>query len=400
MDLNNTTNECQFACESFIAFDSVYAGYVHRPLTFAICAIGTLANALNIIVLTRKEMSSPTNVLLTGLSIAQLGLVVNNLLLTSFDTLRDNCTPGLRSYSWSIFKIINVNLSVVCHSIALSHTVTLAIFRYIAVRIPTKARVWVTCKTAKYTVAFIYVIIPIICVPTYFSAIVVELDEEEKLKDPCTELLNETVFDLDFSNETLLSFTLFAYGATLKLLPCVIITLLSYGLVKSLQRVAAKRATMKHSEEQKSYSRENTNKTASERNQRNRITTMLLVIVLLFVAVEFPQGLMALLCGILGKQFAYEVYNNVADLFSMLTLLYSSINFILYCVMSTQFQSVFKKLFCTKFNIQAKSAQFDRFVLLPRFTGGGVVTRMNRSSAHSSDKNYMAVCPLPEVVCI
>lgn len=71
----------------------------HKPLTLVICIFGVAANALNIIVLTRKRMISPTNVLLTGLSVNQLLLLLSYLSLLLFNFLLENClAPCKHSY--------------------------------------------------------------------------------------------------------------------------------------------------------------------------------------------------------------------------------------------------------------------------------------------------------------
>lgn len=68
---------------------------IHLPLSVMICLFGVVANTLNVIVLTRRSMASPTNVLLTGLSAAQLFLLMNYLLLLTFNVCASSCLiPG------------------------------------------------------------------------------------------------------------------------------------------------------------------------------------------------------------------------------------------------------------------------------------------------------------------
>ncbi len=54
---------------------------------------------------------------------------------------------------------------------------------------------------------------------------------------------------------------------------------------------------------------------------------------LLCVLVEFPHGLLNLCTGIFGAAFGFLVYDHLGSFMEMLTLLYSSINFVLYCTM-------------------------------------------------------------------
>lgn len=77
----------------------------------------------------------------------------------------------------------------------------------------------------------------------------------------------------------------------------------------------------------------------------DRTTRMLLAVLLLFLITEFPQGLLALLSGLLGDNFFKSCYIPIADLMDFIALLNSAINFILYCSMSKKFRDTFSKVF-------------------------------------------------------
>lgn len=79
--------------------------------------------------------------------------------------------------------------------------------------------------------------------------------------------------------------------------------------------------------------------------QSDRTTRMLLSILLLFLATEFPTGFIALLSGIFGDSFFHAVYYPLGDILDTLALINSAVNFILYCTMSEQFRHTFAKLF-------------------------------------------------------
>ncbi len=68
--------------------------------------------------------------------------------------------------------------------------------------------------------------------------------------------------------------------------------------------------------------------------KHDRTTRMLLAVLFLFLLTEFPQGILALLSGILGDAFFSECYGHLAELMDILALINSAINFILYCLMS------------------------------------------------------------------
>nr|CAD7260611.1 unnamed protein product [Timema shepardi] len=82
----------------------------------------------------------------------------------------------------------------------------------------------------------------------------------------------------------------------------------------------------------------------SER-RTDRTTKMLVAVLLLFFITEFPQGVLGLLSGILGRCFFQNCYHRFGEIMDMLALLNGAINFILYCSMSRQFRTTFGHLF-------------------------------------------------------
>ena len=55
-----------------------------------------------------------------------------------------------------------------------------------------------------------------------------------------------------------------------------------------------------------------------------------------------------MLSAILGQQFFLECYNPVGEMMDMVTLTNSSANFILYCLMSSQFRKTMRKIYSMK----------------------------------------------------
>lgn len=70
-----------------------------------VCLLGTIANTLNIIVLTRREMRSPTNAILTGLAVADLAVMLEYIPYTVHDYILSARLPREEqlSYSWACF---------------------------------------------------------------------------------------------------------------------------------------------------------------------------------------------------------------------------------------------------------------------------------------------------------
>ena len=51
-----------------------------------------------------------------------------------------------------------------------------------------------------------------------------------------------------------------------------------------------------------------------------------------------------MLSAILGKQFFYDCYNPVGEMMDMMALINSAANYILYCLMSSDFRQTLRKL--------------------------------------------------------
>lgn len=131
-----------------------------------------------------------------------------------------------------------------------------------------------------------------------------------------------------------------------KLIPCIALTYLSLALIRVLYKANQRKQRLK----QRGIDYNNIahqNLVVSNSQNCDRTTRMLLVILLLFLATEFPSGLLALFSAILGDEFSLNVYHNLGEVMDLLALTNSAINFILYCTMSRLFRKTFSKLFCT-----------------------------------------------------
>ncbi len=94
----------------------------------------------------------------------------------------------------------------------------------------------------------------------------------------------------------------------------------------------------------------NSTKSLRHKHQTDRTTRMLVAVLVLFLVTEIPQGVMALLSGVLGRQFFTSCYTKgMGEILDLLALLNSAINFLLYCSMSRQFRRAartqFRRLF-------------------------------------------------------
>uniref|UniRef100_A0A2S2NI55 FMRFamide receptor n=1 Tax=Schizaphis graminum TaxID=13262 RepID=A0A2S2NI55_SCHGA len=368
----------------------VYVHY-HGYASLLVCAFGSVANVLNIAVLTRKEMVSPTNAILTGLAVADLLVMVEYVPFAYHMYLRPTNYPRADrfSYNWSLFVLLHSDFSQAFHTISIWLTVTLAVWRYVAVVHPQLNRIWCRMETTLSAIALGYVVCPIICIPSYlsfnlFSRVetldangnrpTVVLQSALRRANNGTDvhsghgtsgggggssgagggggsgvangshggvgpLRNVTLYYVnvsDLATSTYLAdINFWVYSVVIKIIPCVALTVLSLRLICALLEAKRRRAKLTGSGR----------KSADKERQTDRTTRMLLAVLMLFLITEFPQGILGLLTLLLGKRFFQDCYQNMGEVMDMLALVNSAINFILYCVMSRQFRNTFSLLF-------------------------------------------------------
>lgn len=107
-----------------------YHGYV----SLIVCSFGTFTNMLNIIVLTRQDTkTTPINRILTGLATADVLVMLEYIPFAIYKYL---VLPECRifPYGWAVFVLFHMHFTQLFHTISIALTLTLAVWRYIAIR--------------------------------------------------------------------------------------------------------------------------------------------------------------------------------------------------------------------------------------------------------------------------
>lgn len=118
---------------------------IHGYLSLTVCILGCIANVANVVVLTRREIRSPTNAILTGLAVADFLVMIDYIPFSWFDYILPNMNhmrKTLFSYSTAWYIMFHSIFAQICHTISIWLTVTLAVWRYIAVAYPHRNRIW------------------------------------------------------------------------------------------------------------------------------------------------------------------------------------------------------------------------------------------------------------------
>lgn len=338
--MSNATEGFNFTCGS--GLDAFHASYVsiHGWASLLVCIFGSIANGLNIAVLTRREMSSPTNAILTGLAVADMLVMIEYIPYAVHSYLYHRPKRETYTYAWTVFVLFHSNFAQVFHTISIWLTVTLAVWRYIAIAHPQKNREWCSYRRTIMAIVGAYVICPLICFPLYVTTQVtsknVTLDANDRqvnltIQNSSYHQIGGNINGVDTNNATLYYVALtesaqnglkemnfWIYSVVIKLIPCVALTILSLRLIMALIEAKKRRkklttTTLVKMEESINLAEGKKRKRKASRmmdkeKQTDRTTKMLLAVLLLFLLTEFPQGTLGLLSVVLGPNFFNTCY--------------------------------------------------------------------------------------------
>lgn len=212
----------------------------------------------------------------------------------------------------------------------------ISFFRY-----PEKNRVLCSNKRCTVAITLSYILPFVICSPIYF---IFDIKSTKVVEDKEYTLYHTSLSEIALSHENLLIFYFWMYGVIFKLLPCFILTIISFWLIRTIFKAKKRKQVLRLYYSCAVNEENNLRKTKSER-RAERTTKMLVAVLLLFLITEFPQGIFGLLIGMRGKCFFLKCYQNLGDIMDILALINGAINFILYCSMNRMFRITFGQMF-------------------------------------------------------
>uniref|UniRef100_A0A7E4VHE1 G_PROTEIN_RECEP_F1_2 domain-containing protein n=1 Tax=Panagrellus redivivus TaxID=6233 RepID=A0A7E4VHE1_PANRE len=365
----------------FEAVSSFAGGYgsIHPYLAMGLCIAGTLMNIITVIVLTRPQMQSPVNILLCAVALCDI-IVMGTyfVFVVHFLLAADHrCDYRDYSYPWAIFMMFHAHASVIFHSTSIWLTVLLAQIRVLTIRRAT------TGPTTSINIKMTVIISILTCLamaavnlPNFLTFEIVEYPAEAYLTclHPAVEdeilddqIIQETLapsilptlaslttfsprteptIEPDYSNETghlvyslkahddcfKLKLAFWSNGMVYKVVPCILLTISIVALLKIIADVSHRRKSLCQ--------------VMKKKVPHDHTTPMLVAVLSIFLVAELPQGMMLVLTGVFSSEtFHQKFYVSLGDFMDLLSLLNSAVNFVIYCVMSRKFRSVFFKLF-------------------------------------------------------
>ncbi|CAD6191612.1 unnamed protein product [Caenorhabditis auriculariae] len=361
--------------QSFIYdwFQSINTFYrpIHAYLSILLCILGTVANFCNIVVLTRRTMRTPVNMILTAMASCDTVVLFSNLIYTthySFVAFQ-HCHPKHWSYAWALFLIAHAHLSLVAHSSSVWLSVMLALVRYMTLRSRgNMGGMQVTLRHSYIAIAATISVVALLNAPNFLNYKI----NERRLNETCAVLdphYNNApaylpgIADIAKARHCLVfRLAFWISGLVFKMLPCALLSLFVWLLLRILREVRENRQrllkTSRHTPTPVNTRNGRLSLTTgtNEKLTRNgslrargekvdRTTHMLLAIVAVMLVTEIPQGIMAVLSGMLSAEFRHNIYNNLGDLLDLLSLCGACCSFIIYCSMSGQFRNEFRRVF-------------------------------------------------------
>ncbi|XP_064610927.1 G-protein coupled receptor dmsr-1-like [Liolophura sinensis] len=333
MELDNATVTDM---SSLMTFAYYYAN-VHGYISICVCAFGIVTNFFNVTVLTRKNMRTPTNYILSWLAVSDIITMISYVPFA----VHFYCfyPPGQISeeknnLSWMTLMLVHVNLSATTHTISIWLCVALAIFRYLHIRNPSKGQATRRRRLArtKLIILSTYVASVIALIPNYMSNVL------ERIHDNATDQVVFVFKDTKLgSGETdpMYLINAWLYSVTAKIIPCILMSIFGALLIYNIHfknRSRRKRLVISGA-------------SSLRLSEHSRTTKMLLTVIVLFLVTEFPQGVLVILSAV-RPQFFETIYLPLGDVMDIVALINNAINFVLYCTMSAQFRRTFLKLYC------------------------------------------------------
>lgn len=312
--------------------DPIYRN-IHGYLSVIICSIGIMLNIVNILAWSRKDTVA-SDVLLSALGVTDGFSLLSYLIYSAYFFLITG--PGQNMYHSErgmYVVVVGFHSFLTFHMFSNFLTLSLAIIRYFHVcRGYSKF-----CETrfSYFIIMFGLIVTVLVALPFYFYYEIYDLAEESES--------GYWIMKSDFAREHVYGFQvplLWIYGVIFKLIPCVLMIILSGSMVNSIRRAKKRKDQL-------------TNRSIHRKSRRNcmeynRTTLMLLMIVVIYVLTETPIAISAFLSGLQRAEshfFYFLLYSTVGDILDLLTVLNASANFFVYITMCTRFRRRIRVIF-------------------------------------------------------
>lgn len=317
--------------------------YVHPYISLVVCLFGITTNIINILILTRKELRSSINCVLSGIAISDLCLMLCYMPFVIHFYIESDLTPSPQKYSlgWTRFLMFHGNFTAVLHTTSIWLAVYLAVYRYYFLRSPSPRNKCFKFRSTCLVIPATLVMSALIMCPNY---IITQVEQKEISPNQTLYRLKDMGIGTSNPNPTALAM-FWIYGTAGKIIPSVLIAIFGGMLLNTLVDVKQRTDSLKSC------------LGGQRSHQHHRTTMMLLIIIVMYLITELPQGIMVLI-SCYTEGFFQNVYMPLGDIMDIIALVNNSVNFILYCSMSQKFRKSFLEMM-PKHEAKGYTAEFE-----------------------------------------
>lgn len=327
-EMDGTGEDLDKKYEDFYHTAQFITGLICYPV---LCILGLTGNILSLIVLNQKKMLTSTNVILTALAVADLIKLLNDALyFLVLILLRTHPEAGNRMMGYMYPVSHYIFNQAVCITAWL--TVSVAVERYISVCHATRAKMICTVERARIVSILVFILMSLLAVPSalrYTKITVYDNTTNTSYYEIAPSALG--------NNRQFMTAYIWLQNLLRSLIPLFVLIILNTCIIHSLRKQRVKGKKM---------------------SARNRITLMLITIVVVFLICITPDAIMSTFFGY-GYVEANNLVKGVREFTDMLLAVNSAVNFVIYCAFSKVFRDTFISIFCKKYAESRKRRKRD-----------------------------------------
>ncbi|XP_076455562.1 nociceptin receptor-like [Babylonia areolata] len=294
-----------------------------------LCVTGITGNTLSLIVLSHRDMATSTNVYLSALAVSDTLKLLNDLLYFVMLTISLTSPPSAEVMMVNVYPYAHYVFTVaVCVTAWL--TVSVAMDRFVAVCYPSRAKALCTIPRARVVCVLVFGTMMLLSIPSAFRYRM-EAVHDEAANVTCMEIVTT---ELGRNKQVMVPYT-WTQNFLRGIIPVFVLLYLNLRIINVLRKERVK---------------------GKKLSSRNRITLMLIAVIVVFIVCITPDAIMS---TFFGKGYVEEdnMVKGVREITDSLLALNSAINFVLYCTLSLVFRNTFCKVFCAKRLVSARSGQ-------------------------------------------
>ncbi|XP_022663222.1 FMRFamide receptor-like [Varroa jacobsoni] len=302
--------------------------FVFQQLLVPIVAlVGIMFNSLTMIIMTRRRMRSSTNNYLAALATADCLY----LICTIYFSLRHRF--GETDPRYNFYRRMRPLMQLLvdtAQNTSVWLTVTFTIERYIAVCHPMRGKVLCTESRSRKVILAVLLYTIVLTLPTFFEFKIVEE------RDSRNETIAQVIQSEMGANVLFTTVYYWLLVVMNTVVPLVILIVFNTFLVRSVHISRRQRSTM--------TLRQRPNSAREPSSQENKITVMLIAVVILFLVCQMPSAALLIYTTFDDARTTFILV--LGNFFNFLVCVNASGNFVLYCLLSNKYRKTFINMFC------------------------------------------------------